>query len=390
VSQNKLQPVPVGNDVVVSRPRLQVVPAVANAAVIPIVPDYALSAAESIHVTVNSRAVNRRKFELSDQILEFFHRNSFITFALLFLLVGTSGIQVAGSYLSSRISSQIKATPVTAKSPTISGLNLSVPSAELDARIQSIINQPATLTVGDQAAQIRPETIRSWLQITPSQSKSEYNIHVKATVIAKSLSEMASKYVKAPVDQVSVTHGEAAAVIAGGRNGTRLSDPGTLNSQAAAIAKTLMDSKGLQFSTPLDVVPARSLTPADFDKLIEVNIVTKQMYLYQNGQLTQSYPISAGAPESPTPIGQYKIFSQLKKQDMRGYNADGRTQYFQPNVQWISYFKSGGFAIHGNYWRPASWFGAVNSSHGCVSLPNSQAKEVFDWADIGTTIITHT
>jgi lipoprotein-anchoring transpeptidase ErfK/SrfK len=112
------------------------------------------------------------------------------------------------------------------------------------------------------------------------------------------------------------------------------------------------------------------------------------MYLYQNGQLYKSYPISAGAPETPTPIGQFKTFSKLATQDMRGYNANG-TKYFQPHVHWISYFLPGGYAIHGNYWRPQSWFGNINSSHGCVSLPDAQAKEVYDWTPVGTTIITH-
>jgi lipoprotein-anchoring transpeptidase ErfK/SrfK len=113
------------------------------------------------------------------------------------------------------------------------------------------------------------------------------------------------------------------------------------------------------------------------------------MYLYDNGHLTRSYPISAGAQLTPTPLGQFKIYSKLAIQDMKGFNADG-SKYLQPNVRWINYFLPGGYAVHGNYWRPNSWFGAINSSHGCVSLPDWQAKQVFDWAPLGTTVITHT
>ena len=112
------------------------------------------------------------------------------------------------------------------------------------------------------------------------------------------------------------------------------------------------------------------------------------MWLYDKGQLTKTYPISAGAAATPTPIGQYKIYSKLAVQDMKGFNPNG-SKYFQPHVRWINYFLPGGYAVHGNYWRPLSWFGAVNSSHGCVSLPDDQAKEVYDWAPIGTTVITH-
>jgi lipoprotein-anchoring transpeptidase ErfK/SrfK len=73
---------------------------------------------------------------------------------------------------------------------------------------------------------------------------------------------------------------------------------------------------------------------------------------------------------------------------MKGFNADG-TKYLQPHVHWINYFLPGGYAVHGNYWRPLSWFGNINSSHGCVSLPDDQAQWVYNWAPIGTTVITH-
>jgi lipoprotein-anchoring transpeptidase ErfK/SrfK len=97
--------------------------------------------------------------------------------------------------------------------------------------------------------------------------------------------------------------------------------------------------------------------------------------------------VSAGAPETPTPQGHFKIFEKLQVQDMRGYNANG-TKYFQPHVRWVGYF-SGSNAIHGNYWRPLSWFGNRNSSHGCVSVPDDQAKWVYNWAPVGTPVVVH-
>jgi lipoprotein-anchoring transpeptidase ErfK/SrfK len=110
------------------------------------------------------------------------------------------------------------------------------------------------------------------------------------------------------------------------------------------------------------------------------------MYLYDNGNLTSTYAISAGAVKTPTPIGEFHIWEKLAKQTMRGTYP---VPYVQPNVPWINYFDHNGDAIHGNYWRPASVFGNVNTSHGCVSLPVSQAEAVYNWAPIGTTVITH-
>ena len=69
---------------------------------------------------------------------------------------------------------------------------------------------------------------------------------------------------------------------------------------------------------------------------------------------------------------------------MRGQNADG-TSYETPDVPWSSFF-NGGEALHGAYWRKTFGYAA---SHGCVNLPIPTAKWVYDWAPIGTPVVTH-
>lgn len=315
------------------------------------------------------------------------HRYTVGLFALLFLAVSASGIQVASTYWSARISlptfsknsRQIPAQPLR-------GPNLVVSADQLVGTLERVTTQPLNLVIGDKTATISPETIRGWLQIVNDPHKQAAYIHVNKTAINSSLAEAVKPFTKAPVNQVSVTHGDGASVIiASGHNGTSIGDTKALGEQ---ISQNLLGAKGLQLEVPLQTVPFQAVGADSIDKLLEVNIVTKQMWAYDKGVLTRSFPISAGAPETPTPIGQFKIYQKLPVQDMRGFNADG-TRYFQPHVRWVNYFLTGGYAVHGNYWRPQSWFGAINSSHGCVSLPDEQAKWVYDWAPIGTTVITH-
>jgi lipoprotein-anchoring transpeptidase ErfK/SrfK len=323
-------------------------------------------------------------------VFELFHRYTVIAFAILLLLIGSTGTTVAGHYIAVA-QAQKASLPAgsIAQAPVIAGLNLTVPATELEAKLQAITGQTASLTVGDKAEPISPDTIKSWLQITQSPDKSQNFIHIKADTINTSLLALANKHATAAVDQVTATHPDGSSlIIVTGKNGAKLTDPGSLKTQAVAIARTLLDAKGIQASTPLASVPFAAVTPAVFGKLLEVNVVTKTMWAWDNGQVVKTYPISAGAPATPTPIGQFKIFSKLPVQDMKGFNANG-TKYFQPHVRWISYFLPGGYAVHGNYWRPQSWFGNINSSHGCVSLPDDQAKEVYDFAPLGTTVITH-
>lgn len=353
------------------RPRQAPVPALA----LPEVPDFAPPAK-----FVSSSPLNR--------FTDWLHDHSLVVFALLVLAVGGAGIKVGGNYWTTRTLSAVKPTAaVKATAPTIAGLNLSVPSQDLAARLQTIENQPATLTVGSQTIPLGADTIRGWLQVTASKDKSEAYIRIKANAMTASLTQLANRFVKAPINQVTVTEDGVSEVVVAGRNGLALTDPGGLKAQADQLAKTVMDAKGLSFNTPLQSLAFQAVTPAAFDKLLVANVTAKKMWAFQNGQQVNSWLVSAGKPSTPTPLGEFHVYAKFTVQDMRGFNPNG-TPYFQPHVHWVNYF-SAGSAIHGVYWHPLSWFGAINSSHGCVGIPDSQAEWIYNWAPIGTTVITH-
>lgn len=318
---------------------------------------------------------------------ELLHQYSLGAFALLFLLVALSGIKVSAAYWSAHISlPALSSTAVHIPARPLHGPNMALAADQLNDNLARITSQPLSLTIGTQTVPVSPESIRSWLQIVTDKGQRVSYIHVKDTAIAASLAQIAAPALKAPVNQVSITRPDGStSVIATGKNGIGLGDTSIASKQ---ITQDLLGAKGMQLTLPTQTQPFQAVTAAAFDKLIEVNVVTKQMYLYDKGQLTRSYPISAGAPITPTPIGQYKIYQKLAVQDMKGLNPNG-SKYFQPHVHWINYFLPGGYAVHGNYWRPLSAFGATNTSHGCVSLPDDQAQGVYNWAPIGTTVITH-
>jgi lipoprotein-anchoring transpeptidase ErfK/SrfK len=361
------------------------------ALVVPNVPIEDIPHQESIHVSVSSSTL--RVLSPLSNLLNFAHRYSLASFALLFLLVGSTGTIVGGRYWSSHIN--LKPKPPTSNVPlthTIAGLSLAVPNTQLQSELQSIISQPASITVGTQTATISPDVIKSWLTITPSGNKAQDYLQVNTNAMDSSLLAIANQYVVAPVNQVSVTHTDGitpSGVILGGQNGAALSNPSTLSTQAQQAAKSVMNAKGLQFSTPLQTVPFQAVTPAAFPKLLEADVNTERLYAWQNGQLVNTFLATAGAPDTPTPIGEFQIWNKLTSQTMKGLNPNG-TPYVQPNVPWINYFDHSGDAVHGNYWRPASVFGNVSTSHGCVGIPVSDGEWVYNWAPIGTTVITHT
>ena len=64
-------------------------------------------------------------------------------------------------------------------------------------------------------------------------------------------------------------------------------------------------------------------------------------------------------------------------------NLSSRQVYDLPGVPWNLYFTSGGAVIHGAYWHTS--FGTPYS-HGCVNLLPADARKIYDWADVGTTV----
>jgi lipoprotein-anchoring transpeptidase ErfK/SrfK len=120
------------------------------------------------------------------------------------------------------------------------------------------------------------------------------------------------------------------------------------------------------------------------EKLIQVNLSTFTMVLWEDGEAIWSARVTTGVPGAETPTGRYEVLYKIDQTRMRGTNPTGRT-YDIPDVPWVLPFL-GDYAIHGNYWTAG--FGQ-QGSNGCVGLPPSQAKFVYDWAPVGTPIRIH-
>lgn len=127
---------------------------------------------------------------------------------------------------------------------------------------------------------------------------------------------------------------------------------------------------------------------AEGERWIDINLSTHTVTAYEGATAVLQSPMVAGAPATPTVTGEYNVWAKVANQTMRGSNADG-SRYETPNVPWILYFH-GGYATHGAYWRGSFGYDAgAGGSHGCVNMPVDQAKALYDWADVGTKVVSH-
>lgn len=247
-------------------------------------------------------------------------------------------------------------------------------------QIQSIMHQRLDVVIADQKITPSAKDIGSWLTLTPNIKDKTVDVQVDTAKVLRYLDGVAKAHNRQPKSQIN----NGSTVIATGTRGITVR--GTQDG-ANTIGQKLLEAKDLQVELPVDYKDFRTVTAPTAGKWIEVDITAKRMYAYDQGAVVRTFLISAGAAATPTVTGSFAIYSKYGSKDMRGGNADG-SNYFQPLVPWVNFFYRD-YAIHGNYWRPVSYFGNVNSSHGCVGVLPGEGQWLYYWAPIGTPVIVH-
>ena len=124
---------------------------------------------------------------------------------------------------------------------------------------------------------------------------------------------------------------------------------------------------------------------ASSTKRIIVDRSEQMLYAYEGDVLVMKESISTGIELSPTPRGIFTIYKRTPTRYMQGPLPGISADYYDlPGVPWNLYFTKQGAVIHGAYWHDK--FGQPRS-HGCVNVPIDKAEMLYNWADIGTTVI---
>jgi peptidoglycan hydrolase-like protein with peptidoglycan-binding domain len=100
---------------------------------------------------------------------------------------------------------------------------------------------------------------------------------------------------------------------------------------------------------------------------IEADLSRQVIALIQGGRVRRIYPISSGAPGTPTVQGSFKIYLKTS-----GTNVLGMVD--------AAYFLRG-YATHGYASVPV-----FPASHGCLRVPVAEARRLFRWVRIGTPV----
>jgi len=113
-----------------------------------------------------------------------------------------------------------------------------------------------------------------------------------------------------------------------------------------------------------------------------VDVARHEMYVYRNGVLIRTMPISAGRDKYPTKSGVHITFekSQVVTMDSAtvGIPRNSPDGYYE-KVYWDVRISYGGAFVHAAPWSVGQQ-GRVNVSHGCVNLSTSNATWFYYWS----------
>ena len=121
------------------------------------------------------------------------------------------------------------------------------------------------------------------------------------------------------------------------------------------------------------------------DTYVEINLTAQHLFLYRDGNLLLESDLVSGSSirGDDTPPGVYSI--TYKQRNATLTNEDYRT----PVSYWMPFNRNIG--LHDAGWRRS--FGGdiykTNGSHGCVNLPPSAAKEIYENVRKGTPVICY-
>ena len=159
--------------------------------------------------------------------------------------------------------------------------------------------------------------------------------------------------------------------------------------RANSIANPALIFAGQVLNVPGSSRPAASSGPAANPggaKRIVVDISEQHLYAYQGGTLVYSFVASTGMPGVGTSTGTFSVLNKLP-------NAYASTWNLQMPY-WMGIYWSGGLQ-NGIHALPILsngqllWAGYLGTpiSYGCIVLGTYEASLLYEWADVGATVV---
>ncbi len=199
--------------------------------------------------------------------------------------------------------------------------------------------------------------------------------------IAEYVDGLAKKYDTAYQAKKLKTAYGPVVTIKGGAYGWRINK----KEETEALIK-IIDSGQSQDREPVYIQRASSHGEPDYgDTYVEMNLTAQHLYFYKNGKLLVESDFVSGDEVKgwSTPPGAFPLTYKQRNATLKGKN------YATPVSYWMPF--NGNIGMHDAYWR-SSFGGTIykkSGSHGCVNLPSTVAKTIFENIEAGMPVLCY-
>ena len=217
--------------------------------------------------------------------------------------------------------------------------------------------------------------IHAWLI-----ANADGSVSVDSSKVSEYVSEMAKAHNTSNKAKTLKTSYGSTIQVSGGTYGWKINQAAETEALAAIILRE-STTREPEYSQK-----AASHGANDYgDTYVEINLTGQHLFFYKEGKLVVESDFVSGnlAKGWGTPAGSYPLAYKQKNAVLKGEN------YRTPVNYWMPF--NNGIGMHDAKWR-SSFGGTIyktGGSHGCINLPPSVAKTIFDNISAGTPVICY-
>ena len=260
------------------------------------------------------------------------------------------------------------------KKPTVLKDDASL-AEQLD-KMNKYAKMSVTYQFGDSTETLNGDQIHGWLI-----ANADGSVSVDSSKVSEYVSEMAKAHNTSNKAKTLKTSYGSTIQVSGGTYGWKINQAAETEALAAIIASGESTTREPEYSQK-----AASHGANDYgDTYVEINLTGQHLFFYKEGKLVVESDFVSGnlAKGWGTPAGSYPLAYKQKNAVLKGET------YRTPVNYWMPF--NNGIGMHDAKWR-SSFGGTIyktGGSHGCINLPPSVAKTIFDNISAGTPVICY-
>ena len=242
------------------------------------------------------------------------------------------------------------------------------------------LNQYVGVTItydfGDDKEVLDGTTISTWLS-----EGTDEKVSIDEEEVLAFVKTLAKKYNTAYSPKELKTSYGTTVTVTGGFYGWRINNSG----EVEQILADLKAGKDVE-REPVYLTTANSHGEHDYgDSYVEINLTNQHLFLYKDGKLVVESDFVSGnlAKGHDTPTGAFGLTYKTMNAVLRG------PDYETPVTYWMPF--NGDVGMHDATWR--NKFGGsiykTGGSHGCINLPASAAKKIYETIDKGYAVLVY-